>query len=86
MKWASYFKISNEMLKDQRAMTLVIQNDFLRNKKKLYHRSLKAVGNITITMNLDGDDFARELTMVVTRYTVYKMPRIVKNLMKRRYA
>lgn len=84
MRYSFYFKISLELLADTEAATDLIKKRVADMYFKQLKISRRIMAPLTIRMNLDGDDFTRELTTVLITSVTYKIPRIVKKLLAKR--
>jgi len=81
MKGKSYIKINYESTQDVPLLTHIVKHTFLEIKEAFLLDS-KRVMNPVITIGNDGYDFIDNLQTILFHYDYFKIPRIIKNILK----
>lgn len=84
MKYATYNKVTNEALKDFKLMEFFLINEVKRVKVSNLLKSIRLM-NPVIEIGYNGDDFIKNTQTMVIRFDAYKVPRIIKNSLLKKY-
>jgi hypothetical protein len=83
MRMAFNTRISKEWLSDQEDLTAIVSNSFKLEKRRLLTRKSIRVFNLQFQLfEQDRDNIVRNLITCVFRFDGYKVPRIVKKLLR----
>ena len=82
MLYQFFIKVPNKILSSNGLDTLI--SNYISYFKKLHGKnSMKIVGEINLTIGIDGDDFVRDRSSIRLVFNLFKVPRIFNKFKSR---